>query len=155
MSSFLSCEWTHLRRCERSLPNGRCTLRLAIVTRSSSPLLLAWGALPEPNRVHGSIRSPSMRRAPTRPAAPGLGVFAMPYITPSQRNALDDAIRELARGIADLSRTMPEETAFAGLLNYACTSLAIQVVEARFGRLRYGTVATVTGVFKNIADAVY
>ncbi len=79
----------------------------------------------------------------------------MPYVKPDHRDALDPVIRELAGRIADLARAMPEETAFAGLLNYACTSVAIQVVEARFGRLRYGTIATVTGVFKNVADEFY
>lgn len=79
----------------------------------------------------------------------------MPYVKPELRTALDAPIQNLARAIADTARAMPEETAFAGLLNYACTSVAIQVVEARFGRLRYGTIATVTGVFKNIADEFY
>jgi len=79
----------------------------------------------------------------------------MPYVKPQHRSSLDAAIQELASQIAEVARTLPEETAFAGLLNYACTSLAIQVVEARFGRLRYGTIATVTGVFKNIADEFY
>jgi hypothetical protein len=80
---------------------------------------------------------------------------SMPYIRPEHRGALDLAIRELANRIAEISRSLPEETAFAGLLNYACTSLAMEVVEARFGRVRYGTIATVTGVFKNIADEFY
>jgi hypothetical protein len=79
----------------------------------------------------------------------------MPYVRLESREHLDATIRELARRIAEVARTMPEETAFAGLLNYACTSLAMQVVEARFGRLRYGTIATVTGVFKNISDEFY
>jgi hypothetical protein len=79
----------------------------------------------------------------------------MPYVKPEYRTALDPAIRDLAERIADLCRRMPDETAFAGLLNYACTSVAMQVVEARFGRIRYGTIATVTGVFKNIADEFY
>ncbi|MGA7123482.1 MAG: hypothetical protein WBY94_25490 [Polyangiaceae bacterium] len=79
----------------------------------------------------------------------------MPYIKVEARQQLDPSIRELAERIVHASRAMPEETAFAGLLNYACTSLAIQVVESRFGRLRYGTIATVTGVFKNIADEFY
>jgi hypothetical protein len=79
----------------------------------------------------------------------------MPYIKPQSRETLDPAIRELADRIAHVARTMPEETAFAGLLNYACTSLAMQVVETLFGRLRYGTIATVTGVFKNVADEFY
>jgi len=79
----------------------------------------------------------------------------MPYIRPEHRSGLDPAIRELANRIAEIARNLPEETAFAGLLNYACTSLAMQVVEARFGRIRYGTIATITGVFKNIADEFY
>jgi hypothetical protein len=79
----------------------------------------------------------------------------MPYVKTEYRAALDPAIGELAGRIADLARTLPEDTGFAGLLNYACTSLAMQVLEARFGRIRYGTIATVTGVFKNIADEFY
>jgi hypothetical protein len=79
----------------------------------------------------------------------------MPYVKPEHRSALDPAIRALAERLSDVARSMPEETAFAGLLNYACTSLAIEVVHARFGRLRYGVIATVTGVFKNIADEFY
>jgi hypothetical protein len=79
----------------------------------------------------------------------------MPYVNPEYRDALDPAIRELSTRIAHLARAMPEETAFAGLLNYACTSLAISVLHERFGRLRYGTIATVTGVFKNVADEFY
>jgi hypothetical protein len=79
----------------------------------------------------------------------------MPYIQPEHRQALDDTISQLADRLADLARVMPEETAFAGLLNYACSSLAIQVIERRFGRVRYGTIATATGVFKNIADEFY
>ena len=79
----------------------------------------------------------------------------MPYIQPTHRTVLDPAIHELSKRIAELAAAMPEETAFAGLINYACTSLAMQVIEARFGRLRYGTIATLTGVFKNIADEFY
>jgi hypothetical protein len=79
----------------------------------------------------------------------------MPYVKPDHRMTLDPAIRELATRIADVARTLPEETGFAGLLNYACTSLAMEVIEARFGRLRYGAIATVTGVLKNVADEFY
>ncbi len=79
----------------------------------------------------------------------------MPYIKPQHRTALDPAIAQLASRIVEVARTMPEETAFAGLLNYACTSVAIEVVEARFGKMRYGIIATLTGVFKNIADEFY
>ena len=79
----------------------------------------------------------------------------MPYIKAEWRGALDPAIRALADRIVEVAGKMPEETAFAGLLNYACTSVAIEVVQGRFGRIRYGTIATVTGVFKNIADEFY
>jgi uncharacterized protein DUF6899 len=79
----------------------------------------------------------------------------MPYVKPESREVLDPAIRDLADRIVELSRAVPEETAFAGLLNYACTSLAMRVVDGLFGRVRYGTIATVTGVFKNVADEFY
>jgi hypothetical protein len=79
----------------------------------------------------------------------------MPYIRPEHRHALDPAIAALANRIAEIARSLPEETGFAGLLNYTCTSLAMQVIEARFGGIRYGTIATLTGVFKNIGDEFY
>jgi hypothetical protein len=85
----------------------------------------------------------------------GYAKATMPYVKAEHRQALDNAILQLAERVADAARQMPEETAFAGLLNYACTSLAIQVVEARFGGIRYGTIATVTGVLKNVADEFY
>jgi hypothetical protein len=79
----------------------------------------------------------------------------MPYIQPDYRSALDPAIRDLGDRIVEIARTLPEDTGFAGLLNYACTSLALHVVKGRFGRIRYGTIAAVTGVFKNVADEFY
>ena len=79
----------------------------------------------------------------------------MPYIKSEARAVLDPAIADLARAITDLSRALPEETAFAGLLNYACTSLAMRVIDGRFGKLRYGILATVSGVFHNVGDEFY
>jgi hypothetical protein len=79
----------------------------------------------------------------------------MPYIKQEHRQALDPLIVDLGARISEIAASMPEETAYAGLLNYACTSLAMQVVHNRFGRLRYGVIATVTGVFKNVADEFY
>lgn len=79
----------------------------------------------------------------------------MPYIKSEYRATLDPPIAAAARAIVEIARTLPDETAFAGLLNYACTSLAMQVMDARFGKVRYGIVATVTGVFKNVADEFY
>ena len=79
----------------------------------------------------------------------------MPYVKAEHRQILDPAIEALADSVTQLARSLPEETAFAGLLNYACSSLAIRVLHGRFGRLRYGLIATVTGVFTNVADEFY
>jgi hypothetical protein len=79
----------------------------------------------------------------------------MPYIKDEYRTTLDPKIADLARSIAELARSLPEETSYAGLLNYTCTTLALQVLELRFGKIRYGTIATVTGVFRNVADEFY
>jgi Domain of unknown function (DUF6899) len=79
----------------------------------------------------------------------------MPYIKPEYRDRLDGPIHSLAEAITAVARESQEETAFAGLLNYACTCIALGVVKARFGRIRYGHIAVVTGVFKNVADEFY
>ncbi len=79
----------------------------------------------------------------------------MPYIKPEHRARLDEPIQRLAQQIAEIAQASPEETAFAGLLNYACTSLALEIVKRRFGRVRYGYIALVTGVMKNVADEFY
>lgn len=79
----------------------------------------------------------------------------MPYISQDKRQQLDDLIDTLADEISSLATSTPEETSFAGLLNYACTTLAMKVIDKRFGRIRYGTIATVVGVFKNVADEFY
>ena len=47
------------------------------------------------------------------------------------------------------------DAAYAGLLNYTCTRLAMQVIKIQFGALRYWIIATTTGVFHNIADEFY
>jgi hypothetical protein len=79
----------------------------------------------------------------------------MPYIKQEYRKRLDGPIRALADAIAGVAGEQPEDTAFAGLLNYACTSVALGVIKARFGRIRYGHIALVTGVLKNAADEFY
>jgi len=79
----------------------------------------------------------------------------MPYIKQEHRARLDRPIRELADTMAEMAGESARETAVAGFLNYACTSLAIEVLRRRFGRVRYGHVALVTGVFKNVADEFY
>ena len=77
----------------------------------------------------------------------------MPYIASTSREGLDSLIDQLAKKIS--SDSQKEDTAYAGLLNYTCTRLALKVIRIRFGRLRYGVIATVTGVFKNVSDEFY
>lgn len=77
----------------------------------------------------------------------------MPYIAPKDREKLDPLIDQLAQKIAKQSEEY--DGAFAGLLNYTCTRLALKVVRLRFGKMRYWILAEVTGIFKNIADEFY
>lgn len=79
----------------------------------------------------------------------------MPYIKAEHRKELDDSINELAEKIAGIARQEEADAAFAGLLNYACTRLALQVVKLRFGQTKYWLIATVSGVFGNISDEFY
>ena len=79
----------------------------------------------------------------------------MPYIVPKDREKLDPLIDELAMRIVEEARGYKYDGAFAGLLNYTCTRLALKVVRLEFGKIRYWILAIVTGVFKNIADEFY
>src|SRR4051794_28689461 len=79
----------------------------------------------------------------------------MPYIKADAREQLDHAIADLASRLVSVASASDDPFAFAGLLNYACTSLAARVLRGRFGPIRYGHIATVTGVFKNVADEFY
>jgi hypothetical protein len=79
----------------------------------------------------------------------------MPYIAPLHRKELDPLIDELAQRLVQQARDLGYDGAFAGLLNYACTRLALQVVRRQFGRLRYWLIALLTGTFKNIAEEFY
>ena len=75
----------------------------------------------------------------------------MPYIAQKDRPQLDQHINALADAITDIALRYGYDGAFAGLLNYVCTRLALRVIPAR----RYWAIAIVTGVFKNIADEFY
>ena len=75
----------------------------------------------------------------------------MPYIAEKDRPELDRHIAALAAEIKDVAASYEHDGAFAGLLNYSCTKLALAVIPAR----RYWDIALVTGVFKNIADEFY
>jgi Domain of unknown function (DUF6899) len=79
----------------------------------------------------------------------------MPYIPPQARQSLDPLIDQLAQRLVQEAESLGHEAAFAGLLNYTCTRLALKVIRLRFGRLRYWLIALVTGTFKNIADEFY
>lgn len=79
----------------------------------------------------------------------------MPYISKKDREKIDSAIDELAERIVAQAKSQKEDTAFAGLLNYACTRLTLKVIRLRFGKMRYWIIAAVTGVFKNVADEFY
>ena len=79
----------------------------------------------------------------------------MPYIAHKDREKLDPLIDQLAERIVAEAKEYKYDGAFAGLLNYACTRLALKVVRLQFGKIRYWLIATVSGVFKNIADEFY
>ena len=79
----------------------------------------------------------------------------MPYINPQNRKQFDPLIDELAEKIVEESKKENYDGAFAGFLNYVSTRLALKVIKLRFGKIRYWLIATVIGVFKNIADEFY
>jgi len=79
----------------------------------------------------------------------------MPYIAPDLRRELDPLIDALADRLATQAKDAGDDGAFAGLLNYTCTRLALAVVRHRFGRLRYWLIAALSGVFQNIATEFY
>lgn len=79
----------------------------------------------------------------------------MPYIQKSDRKNLDSLIDKLAEQIVKQSKEHDDDAAFAGLLNYACSRLALKIVRLRFGKMRYWLIAVLTGVFKNVGDEFY
>lgn len=79
----------------------------------------------------------------------------MPYIKSKSREKLDDSINILAKQIVAISKQEEGEGAFAGLLNYSCTRLALEVIRLRFGHIRYWLIAIVAGVFSNVSGEFY
>ncbi len=75
----------------------------------------------------------------------------MPYVPADARERLDPHIKKLADEIAALASDQRDDAAFAGYLNYACTKLAVRVLPVR----RYWSIATMVGVFRNVADEFY
>ncbi|MDO8555140.1 MAG: hypothetical protein Q7R75_01065 [bacterium] len=79
----------------------------------------------------------------------------MPYIAPKDRKEFDSLIDQLAEKIVKEAKNYGYDGAFAGLLNYTSTRLALKIVRLQFGKMRYWILATVTGTFKNVADEFY
>lgn len=79
----------------------------------------------------------------------------MPYIAQKSRMNLDPLIDELAGRIVSEVKEQKDDAAFAGLLNYTCTRLALKILRMQFGQIRYWLIAIVTGTFKNISDEFY
>jgi hypothetical protein len=79
----------------------------------------------------------------------------MPYIKAPLRHEIDGFIDRLASEIVAQAQRSEDPGAFAGLLNYACTRLALQIVRRQCGQMRYWLIAMITGIFKNISDEFY
>lgn len=79
----------------------------------------------------------------------------MPYIPQRDRKILNPLIDQLAEQIVVEAKKSKDEAAFAGLLNYTGTRLALKVLRLRFGAIRYWLVAIVVGTFHNVADEFY
>lgn len=73
----------------------------------------------------------------------------MPYIKQEQREELEPLIAELSSKMKALCGD--DKTAFAGLLNYACTKLALQTIPEK----RYWAIAATTGALRNAAEEFY
>lgn len=67
----------------------------------------------------------------------------MPYIRPNDRSNIDVEIDRLVEAI---QATINEPTDFAGILNYACTRLALGVLP----EYKYWALALVSGVFNTL-----
>jgi len=78
----------------------------------------------------------------------------MPYIKQEQRKKLDSAIDELSDRVVSVVKG-EDDNAFAGVLNYVSTRLALSIIRKKFGKIRYWMIAIITGVFKNVADEFY
>jgi hypothetical protein len=79
----------------------------------------------------------------------------MPYIAPELREKFDPLIDALAESLVEKAWAAGSDAAFAGMLNYTCTRLALKVARDRFGPLRYWLIALLSGIFKNIGDEFY
>lgn len=88
----------------------------------------------------------------------------MPYIKPEQRELLQEPLLDVLRTIRRLAfeqakaqsddgtvSEADEMTAAAGILNFCCTSLAVNLM----GKPRYWKIAILTGTLNNVAQEFY
>lgn len=73
----------------------------------------------------------------------------MPYIKEPYRVILDPLINDLSEKIKSLYKE--DLLLFPGLLNYCITKLSLTTSPG----IRYSTIATITGVLKNVSDEFY
>ena len=76
----------------------------------------------------------------------------MPYIHPKLRKPIDRDIESLA---SDIIAICDQQDDYLGILNYACTRLALILVVRLHSKIQYKVIAKLTGVFKNIGDEIY
>ncbi|HOV88660.1 MAG TPA: hypothetical protein PLB74_01180 [Candidatus Paceibacterota bacterium] len=79
----------------------------------------------------------------------------MPYIKKEVRQKLDPKIDELVNAIAEEAQKDDPKTTFIGILNYTFTTTALKTTKKLFGQLRYWIIASLTGLFHNLADEFY
>lgn len=75
----------------------------------------------------------------------------MPYIKQEYRARLDPHIEALTKEIQQITKEQNDPHAFAGILNYLCTKLALRLIPEK----RYWTIALVAGIFQNIGEEFY
>jgi len=79
----------------------------------------------------------------------------MPYIKPEIRNNLEPEISQLVNKIVSEAQKDDPKTDFVGILNYVFTTVALKTTKKLFGQMRYWLIASLTGLFHNIADEFY
>lgn len=79
----------------------------------------------------------------------------MPYIKPEIRKNLEGEIDALVEKIANEAQKDDPKIAFVGILNYTFTTIALKTVKKLFGQMRYWLIASLVGLFHNIADEFY
>lgn len=79
----------------------------------------------------------------------------MPYIAQEDREFLDPHIERLTGALIERAEKDGHDAAFAGLLNYAVSSMALGILKKNVGKVRYWFIATLTGTLKNTADEFY